>query len=537
GLTAGFYGHCSVGCLHIRPFIDLRDPAQQQAMTEVAEEVAGLVASLGGVNSSEHGDGLARSQFNRQLFGAPLYEAMREVKRLFDPDGRMNPGKITDSPAMTENLRDPALPDAPQLVTLMDFGPGGMRGAADRCMNVGVCRKSSAGVMCPSYMATRDEEHATRGRANALVMALSSPDPRRALGGERLHEALDLCLECKACKRECPLGVDMASLKSEALAARHELRGVPLRSRLFASIRSVNRVGSAVAPVANAVLRLPGRRAAQRLIGIAPDRPLPRFAGEDLLTWFRRHRPPAEVPAGEVVVLADSFTTFSEPQIGVAAVELLEMAGHRVTLAHEGCCGRPAISKGLLAVARRQAAAMVARLAEPARRGIPIVGVEPSCVLTLRDEYPALLGDSAAVRAVANAARLADSLLLEAVRDGRLSCHGPSPVGRIVLHTHCHQRAITGSADTVALLEALPGAEVTELDSGCCGMAGSFGFEAEHYELSMQVGELRLFPALRAEPAGSTVVATGVSCRQQIAHGTGRSAVHPLQLLRLHAGS
>lgn len=537
GLHAGFYGHCSVGCLHIRPFVDVRDPRQRRAMREVAGEVAALVASFGGVNSSEHGDGLARSQFNQSLFGEPLYQAMREVKNLFDPHGRMNPGKITDAPAMTEHLRDAALPAAPQPVTRRRFDQGGMREAADRCMNVGACRKSLSGVMCPSYMATRDEEHSTRGRANALVKALSSPDPRRALGEERLHQALDLCLECKACQRECPLGVDMAALKSEALAARHELHGVPLRSRLFASIRAVNRVGSAMAPVANAAVRLPGRKAAWRRLGLADARPVPRFAAENLVTWFRRRRQPAEAPAGEVIFLADSFTTFTEPQVGRAAVELLEMAGHRVRLASRGCCGRPAISKGMLATARRQAAAMVGRLAGPALSGAAIVGVEPSCLLTLRDEYPSLLGDSPAVRAVAGAARLADSLLADAVRDGRLACRGPEPVGRVVLHTHCHQRAIVGSRDTVELLRALPGAEVMELDAGCCGLAGSFGFEAEHYELSMRVGGLRLFPAVREQPPAATVVATGVSCRQQIAHGAGRAAVHPLELLRRHASA
>src|SRR4029453_14343646 len=234
GLKAGFYGHCSVGCLHIRPFVDLSRPEEVARMRAVAVQVKDLVREFGGVNSSEHGDGLVRSEFNREIFGDELYEAMRTVKRIFDPENRMNPGKIVDAPPMTENLRDAALAPAPPIRTRLTFDVvGGMRGAADRCMNIGLCRKSATGAMCPSYMETRQEEHATRGRANALVKALSEPDPAAALGDERLHEILDLCLECKACKSECPLGVDMASLKAEALAHHHDAHGVPLRSRLF----------------------------------------------------------------------------------------------------------------------------------------------------------------------------------------------------------------------------------------------------------------------------------------------------------------
>ncbi|MGH8868382.1 MAG: FAD-binding and (Fe-S)-binding domain-containing protein, partial [Actinomycetes bacterium] len=256
GLQAGFYGHCSVGCLHVRPFVDVGDPADVARMRAVAVEVKDLVREYGGVNSSEHGDGLARSEFNRDIFGDDLYEAMREVKRLFDPDGVLNPGKIVDAQAMTENLRDAALPPAPELRTRLTFDVvGGMRGAADRCMNIGLCRKSAPGAMCPSYIATLEEEHSTRGRANALVKALSEPDPARSLGDERLHEILDLCLMCKACKSECPLGVDMAALKTETLSHHNDLHGTPLRSRAFGAIRTLNRLGAATAPLSNVPAR------------------------------------------------------------------------------------------------------------------------------------------------------------------------------------------------------------------------------------------------------------------------------------------
>jgi FAD/FMN-containing dehydrogenase/Fe-S oxidoreductase len=535
-LTAGFYGHCSVGCLHIRPFVDLRAADGIAVMREVADEIAELVLRYGGVNASEHGDGLVRSPFNRRMFGDELYEAMREVKRLFDPRGLLNPGKIVDAAPLTENLRDPALLPAPPLVTTLHFdGAEGMRTAADRCMNIGLCRKTETGVMCPSYMATLEEDHATRGRANALVRALSQPDPHAALGDERLHEILDLCLECKACKRECPLDVDMASLKSEFLSHYQQIHGTPLRSRAFGAIRALNRAGAALAPASNLAPRLPGVRALlERTLGIARERPLPRFERETLLRWdARRDRRASAAPRGDVILLADSFTTFTEPAIGRAAVELLERAGWRVRLQSAGCCGRASISKGLLDQAKRMAAAMVDRLADEAQRGTPIVGVEPSCLLTLRDEYLALLPGDARAEAVAERARLVADLLVEAIDAGDLVLRADSPLAgkRIVFHGHCHEKAGVGTEASRALLERIPGADVMELDAGCCGMAGSFGFESEHYELSRQVGELRLFPALREEPAETVVAATGVSCRQQIGHFAGRTARHPVELV------
>jgi len=537
-LTAGFYGHCSVGCLHIRPFVDLTRPGGVETMKAVAEEIAALVESFDGVNSSEHGDGRVRSPFNPRVFGEELYGAMREVKALFDPRGIMNPGVMVDAAPIDADLRDPALPPALPLATRLSFAEhGGMRGAADRCQRIGACRKSGSGVMCPSYMATREEEHSTRGRANALVRALSEPDPRAALGDERLHEILDLCLECKACKSECPLGVDLASLKSEFLFQRQETHGVPRRSRLFGAIRPLNRLGAATAPLSNLPARLPGARALlERTAGIARERPLPRFARQHLVRWDQRRARPADAPRGEVIFLADSFTTYTEPAIGRAAIELLEAAGHRVRLESAGCCGRSSISKGLLDQARGMAEAMVERLAPEAERGVPIVGCEPSCLLTLREEHLQLLPGDLRAQAVAGQAKLVEELLVEAIDDGALELDPAAEVANrpIVFHGHCHQKALAGTAATVALLERIPGAQVAEIDAGCCGMAGSFGFEAEHYALSMQIGESRLFPALRAviSDPPALVSATGVSCRQQIVHGTGRDARHPVELVR-----
>jgi Fe-S oxidoreductase len=397
-----------------------------------------------------------------------------------------------------------------------------MRGAADRCMNIGLCRKTDAGVMCPSYMATRAEEDSTRGRANALVHALNQPDPTAALGDDRLHEVLDLCLMCKACKSECPLGVDMAKLKSEALHHRHEHRGIPLRSKVFGGIRTLNRLGSATAPLSNHAGFL------RRFIGITPHRPLPRFRRRNLVAWFRKR--PTAAGKHDVTFLADSFTTYTEPAIGQAAIALLERAGYRVRLAAEGCCGRSSLSKGLLDDARRKATGLVSSLAGGTE---PIVGCEPSCVLSLRDETLSLLPDDPRARDVAARVRQVEELITEAIDAGDLALSPDSWVAgrKILYHGHCHQKADVGTAATLAMLARIPGSTVEEVDAGCCGMAGSFGFEAEHYEVSMSIGEDRLFPAVRAEPADTVIAATGVSCRQQITHGTGRRPHHPVELI------
>ncbi|GAB2788712.1 FAD-binding and (Fe-S)-binding domain-containing protein [Amycolatopsis magusensis] len=532
GLTAGFYGHCSVGCLHIRPFVDLADPAQVATMRAVAEKVKDLVAEYGGVNSSEHGDGLARSEFNREIFGDELYEAMRRVKALFDPDGVLNPGKIVDAPPMTDHLRDSSLPPAPALRTRLDFEVvGGMRGAADRCMNIGLCRKSSPGAMCPSYIATKDEEHSTRGRANALVRALSEPDPKAALGDERLHEILDLCLMCKACKSECPMGVDMAALKTETLAHEHDQHGVPLRSRIFGAIRTLNRLGSATAPLSNLPGRIgPLRKLLERRAGITAARPLPKFARRNLVRWFGNRDSGGTGGQGPLTFLADSFTTYTEPGIGQAAIQLLEHAGWEVGLSSGGCCGRSSLSKGLIDDAKQKSRKLITALA--GQRG-PIVGCEPSCLFTLRDEHLSLFPGDAPAAEVAGRVRQVEELLTEAIDDGRLLLREDSWLAgrRILYHGHCHQKAEVGTAATLELLRRIPGAEVVELDAGCCGMAGSFGFEAEHYGMSMTVGGDRLFPALAAEPEDTVIAATGVSCRQQIFHGSNRTAWHPVELI------
>jgi FAD/FMN-containing dehydrogenase/Fe-S oxidoreductase len=527
---AAYYGHCSVGCLHIRPVIDLKTARGLAQVRAIADEITDLVLEFGGTISSEHGDGRARSPFLPRVYGPRLMQAFRELKQAFDPRNLLNPGNIVGSPGLTEHLRYGEQYTTWEPRTLLDFSAqGGFAAAVELCNGVGVCRKTLEGTMCPSYMATKDEEHSTRGRANALRAVLSGRTPAGEFTGRRLYEVLDLCLECKGCKAECPANVDMAKLKYEFLAHYHAAHGLPLRNRLFGRIEAVSRLGARVAPLVNWMSRVgPGRVLLEKVAGIDRRRPLPPLATRTFPAWFRAREAPARGRRGEVLLFHDTFVTYHYPEIGRAAVGLLEAAGYGVTLPDKKCCGRPLISKGLLAQARAHAAWNVERLRPYAERGVPIVGLEPSCLLTLRDEYVDLLRSDAA-RAVAGQALLLEEFLARERAGGLALAFEPTRRAAL-LHGHCHQKALVGTAPTVAALR-WAGLEVTEVDSGCCGMAGSFGFEREHYDLSVWLGNRRLAPAVRAAGPDAEIVAPGVSCRQQIEHLTGRRARHPAEVL------
>ncbi|MBI1846125.1 MAG: FAD-binding protein, partial [Candidatus Rokubacteria bacterium] len=529
--VGAYYGHCSVGCLHIRPVIDLKSRRGLDQVRAIAGEITDLVLEFNGTISSEHGDGRARSPFLERLYGPRLMEAFRRLKRAFDPENRMNPDNIVASPAITEHLRYGEAYTTWQPPTLLDFsGQGGFAAAVEMCNGVGVCRKTLEGTMCPSYMVTRDEEHSTRGRANALRAVLSGRVPATELTGKRLYETMDLCLECKGCKAECPSNVDMAKLKYEFLYHYYQANGLPLRNRLFGSIARLNRLGALAPRLFNALsARAPSRWLLEKVAGIDRRRPLPALAGETFTAWFARRPVPAHAPRGDVVLFHDTFATYNVPEIARAAVELLEAGGYRVQLVDRKCCGRPMISKGLLDEARTHAAWNVERLAPWAERGTAIVGLEPSCLLTLRDESVDLLRTDAARLVARQSFLLEEFLVRERAAGLELAWTGAGK--RALLHGHCHQKAMVGTAPTVAAL-AWAGWEVTEVDSGCCGMAGSFGFEREHYDLSVAVGERRLAPAVKAAAADTVIVAPGMSCRQQIEHLTGRRAQHPAEVLR-----
>jgi FAD/FMN-containing dehydrogenase/Fe-S oxidoreductase len=524
-----YYGHCSVGCLHIRPVINLKTPRGLEQVKAISEEIADLVVEFGGTLSSEHGDGRARSPLLERMYGPTLMRAFGELKRAFDPENRLNPGNIVGAPGITEHLRYSPQYTTWEPPTLLDFvDQGGFAAAVEMCNGVGVCRKTLEGTMCPSYMATRDEEHSTRGRANALRAVLSGKLPPAEFTGRRLYEVMDLCLECKGCKAECPSNVDMAKLKYEFLHHYHRANGLPLRNRLFGHIARLNALGRPVAPLVNRLSALgPARWLLEKIAGIDRRRPLPRLASQTFTEWFARHPTPPSAPRGEVVLFDDTFVRYNVPEIGQAAVQLLEAAGYRVRLVERKCCGRPLISKGMLDTARAHCAWNVEKLAPWVERGAAVVGLEPSCLLTLRDESVDLLRSGPA-RAVAKASFLLEEFLVrERDRGLALDFHGG---GRALLHGHCHQKALVGTAPTVAALR-WAGYAVTEVDSGCCGMAGAFGFEREHYDLSVRLGNRRLAPAVKSAGPETEVVAPGMSCRQQIEHLTGRRAKHPAELL------
>jgi FAD/FMN-containing dehydrogenase/Fe-S oxidoreductase len=531
GAVAGYYGHCSVGCMHIRPLINLKEKTEVQKMVSIADEISDLVLEFHGAMSGEHGDGLARSHFNEKLFGSTLYGAFRRIKRAFDPKNLMNPGKIVDAPAMTESLRISPSYKTWRPETILDFSSqGGFAAAVEMCSGTGECRKKLDGTMCPSYMATLDEEHSTRGRANALRAVLSGKVPQEDFTGERLYKVLDLCLECKACKAECPSNVDMAKLKYEFLGHYYRAHGFPLRNRLFGRIEQWHRLGARFAPIANWVGSWgPGRWLLERIAGIDARRPLPKLALENFEKWFRRHPSQSGASNGEVVLFHDTFNTFNTPSVAIAATQFLRQAGYQVTLVQKKCCGRPMISKGMLEEARENAAWNVSRLAPYAKIDVPIVGLEPSCLLTLRDEYPELLRGEEA-KLVAQNSFLFEEFVMREQEQGKMTVPFNQRGGKALLHSHCHQKALVGTAPTLAVLRTA-GFEVTEVDSGCCGMAGSFGFEKEHYDLSLAIGNRRLAPAVKAAGAEVEIVAPGISCRQQIEHLAGRKAKHPAELL------
>jgi len=531
GTYGACYGHADVGCLHIRPVINVKTAEGVDQLRAIAEEVSDLVVEFGGSMSGEHGDGLARSGFNAKLFGPEVYGAFQEVKRAFDPENRMNPGKVVASPDPGSSLRiGPSYHAVEPIETAFDFAAqGGFARAVEMCSGVGACRKTGGGTMCPSYMVTLDEAQTTRARANTLRLVMDGTIKADGLASQALDDALDLCLQCKACKTECPSNVDMSKLKAEYLHQKYKTRSVPLASRLMGRIHQLNPIGSATAPLANATLKNPAFRwLLERVAGIDRRRTLPLFDANHLRKWFRTHTPDPRAGArGKVILLDDCFTTYNTPDVGRSAVRVLKASGYTVELAGLRCCGRPAISKGLLDLARALARENVTRLVDPARAGVPILGVEPSCLLTLVDEYRDFrLGPDADV--VAQAARLVDSFVADRASVPDLPLRPRA--GQVLLHGHCQQKALVGTAGTLAALRRIEGLEVKELDSGCCGMAGSFGYELGHYETSVALANRVLLPEAARHPA-ATLVAPGFSCRSQVHGLAGIDARHPIEIL------
>jgi len=524
GTWACFYGHASVGCLHVRPALDTSDPEGVSRMRRIAADVADLVVECGGSISGEHGDGLSRSEFLEKMYGPEMLHAFTEVKTLFDPEGLLNPGVIVDPKPMDGQLRiGPGRRRLPIDTNLSFSDQGGFAAAVELCNGSGLCRKKTGGTMCPSYMVTLDEKDTTRARANMLRSVMDGTLPPDELTGERMKEVMDLCVGCKACKTECPSQVDVASMKTEVLYQMGKAHGFSLRQKAAGHIRRQLALAAHFPSLYNAVSGTGLARRAATLAGIDPRRPLPRVAKK---TFSRRFPSlPQGVGPAEVALFNDTWNEYQRPEVGVGAARLFAAAGAKVLLPEVVCCGRPMLSEGLVDQARRNARRNLDLLSPLVERGVPLVGLEPSCILTMRDDYRKLLPDDERVEKLAGATRLFEEALFEL--DVELPLNEGSPV---LLHGHCHQKALVGTGPTEEALALAPGSDVRVVDSGCCGMAGLFGYEEGHYEVSMKMGERRLFPAVRGAEE-RVVVAPGTSCREQILGGTGRRALHPAEYL------
>lgn len=541
-----YYAHAGSGEIHLRPVLNLKTAAGVKKFRDIARDVAALVKKYRGSLSGEHGDGRLRAEFLETMVGPVCYQMMRQVKTIFDPHGIFNPGKIVDAPPMDQALRSAGRPETLELETVLDFDSSqGIQRAAEMCSGSGDCRKSAliGGTMCPSYMATGNEKDSTRARANvlreALASAANSPTPvsGNPLVSEVVREAMDLCLSCKGCKKECPSNVDVGKMKAEFQQAWQDQHGVSRRTKIIASIDRMNRMASKVPRLANFLMGngLTGGMF-KRFAGFATARSMPTIAKQSFEKWFAAHQSHANAGRlGKVHFFADEFTNFNDPQTPIAAVEVLERLGWEVLLLPHLQSGRAMISKGLLRDAKQIAAKNVRLLDGKVTADCPLVGVEPSAILTFRDEYPDLLSgaDKEAAKRLGASCLTFEEFLASALEDDKIDSSGfDSQQKTVRLHGHCHEKALIGLVPSIRVLSLPENYRVRIIASGCCGMAGSFGYEAEHYEVSMQIGELVLFPVVRDEPVESLIAATGVSCRHQILDGTQRVALHPARILR-----
>jgi FAD/FMN-containing dehydrogenase/Fe-S oxidoreductase len=543
GTRGTWYAHASVGCLHVRPVLNLRLEKDVKAMRAIAEEALALVCAYKGSHSGEHGDGIVRSEFHERMFGARLVRAFEQTKDLFDPRGFFNPGKIVRAPKFDDRelLRYGPNYRGQPLAAHFDWSAysgtgGGFQGAVEMCNNNGACRALHGGVMCPSYRVTREERDVTRGRANTLRLAITGQLGADALTSDEMAETLRLCVSCKACRRECPTGVDMARMKIEVQAARAARFGLSMNDRLVAYLPRYAPYAAAWPWLANLRNELPLlRRWFERHAGLSARRPLPRWRRN---TWREPRRMGGAAGGPAVAFFADTFNRYFEPENIDAALEVLRSAGRHVHLptrpagsSRPLCCGRTFLSVGLVDEARREAERCVAALAPFAGRGIAVVGLEPSCMLGFRDEIPALVRSDDA-RMLAGHVLLLEEYLERAAGEGSLALPLKPLVGRALLHGHCHQKSFAVMPAVEGTLRRIPGLAVETIDSSCCGMAGSFGYAADTVDVSMKMGELSLFPAVR-NAENAIVVADGTSCRHQIRDGTGREALHVARVLAM----
>ncbi|MFS4418642.1 FAD-binding and (Fe-S)-binding domain-containing protein [Maribacter sp. 2307ULW6-5] len=537
GQKAVYYAHAGAGELHLRPILNLKKQEDVGLFRAITTEVAHLTKKYRGSFSGEHGDGIVRAEFIPIMIGEKNYQLLRRVKSYFDPKGIFNPGKIVDAYPMDRSFRYEVNRAEPEIPTLLDFSDSeGILKAAEKCNGSGDCRKTEkmAGAMCPSYHATRNERHTTRGRANALREFLTTaPENKNRFDKKELKEVFDLCLSCKACASECPSNVDVATLKAEFLYQYQEANGYPLRSKLFAHNTKLNKLGSAVAGLTNAVYKssvLGG--ALKKTAGVAKERSLPQVHRFDFDAHLKRAVNGNGAKKRKLALYIDEFTHYLDVELGRDAITLLTGLGYDLELFYAES-GRTFLSKGFLKQAKQLAEKNMPRLKSFARAGIPLIGLEPSAILTFRDEYKRLYPNAETAAAVAQNVFLLEEFLAMEIEKGEVRQEQFTTQARTIkIHGHCHQKALSNQKVTFDVLNLPKNYKVTLIPSGCCGMAGSFGYEKEHYEVSMQIGELKLFPAIRKSPQDTIISANGTSCRHQIYDGTKRKALHPVTIMK-----
>ncbi len=537
GLSCAYYAHIATGELHLSPLLDLKDPDDIRTFHSLAEDIARLVKKYRGSLSGEHGDGRLRGEFIPLMLGAHNYNLLKELKKTWDPSGVFNPGKITDTPPITDNLRYPAGVRSRVPGIVFEFPEEeGLLYATEKCSGSADCRKSAlmGGTMCPTFMATGDEDKSTRARANILREFLTRSEKTNRFDHEEIYRVMDLCISCKACKSECPSNVDVARLKAEFLQHYYDIHHVPFRAWLIAWLPRLYAPGMMVRPVTNF---LTGTSLFKRMIGFSVKRPIPALSPVTLRAWEKRHfRKGAKVNdrKGKVCLFADEFTNYNESDIGIKAVMLLEKLGYEVIIPRHRESGRTFLSKGLLRSARKIAVKNIIMLRDIVSDDQPLVGIEPSALLTFRDEYPEIAGSalSSDARALARNAFLLEEFICREIDRGNISPEQfTDKAMKVLLHGHCQQKAIASTAPTVRMLSLPVNYRVEEINDGCCGMAGAFGYEKEHYDLSMKIGEMVLFPSVRSAAEDTVITAPGTSCRHHIKDGTGRKAVHPVEVM------
>lgn len=533
GLSCVKYAHIATGEIHLRPLLNLKNEADVELYHTIAKEIAGLVKKYRGSLSGEHGDGRLRGEFIPFMLGEHNYKLIKDLKKAWDPDFILNPGKIIDTPPITENLRY-LIGKQREFETSFDFAKNeGLLRSVELCNGSADCRKSSiiGGTMCPSFMATRDEDKSTRARANVLREFLSRSEKKNPFDHDEIYQVMDLCLSCKACKAECPSNVDMAKLKAEFLQHYYDVHGVPLRSKLVAYMPRLYTSGRLFRQLTN---KISNARWFKKAIGFTPERRLPQLSKQTLRHWYRKPLETNGTTLGKVFLFADEFTNETESDIGIKTILLLNKLGYEVTIPKHRESGRTFLSKGLVRAAKDIARENVELLSGLVSETTPLIGIEPSAILTFRDEYPDLLDGELKQKALelAKNTLLIDEFLAREHAAGKINKHlFVTDKVEIKLHGHCQQKAIASTTPTRHMLEIPSNYKVTEIKSGCCGMAGSFGYEQEHYELSMKIGELVLFPAVREADKKELIAAPGTSCRHHIWEGTGHEALHPIEIL------